>query len=180
MPRLDTVLEQFQGMQYFTSIDLKNAYWSIKVKEADKEKTAFITEDGIYEFNVMPFGLCNAPAYWSRLMDAIFGGLKYQCIVYFIDDILIYSKDFESHLQAVTKVFMRLRRANLRCKPSKCSFCHESIKFLGHIVSARGIHTDPKRVEAVKNFKFKSIKSIRSLLGLLGFFTENLLKILLK
>ena len=172
LPRLDTVLEQFAGMKYFTTIDLKNAYWTIGVREEDKEKTAFITEDGLFEFNVMPFGLCNAPAYWSKLMDAIFGGLKYQCLVYFIDDILVYSPDFQSHLSSLTKVMMRLRRANLKCKPSKCNFCQDSVKFLGHIVSSAGIHTDPKKIEAVNNFEIKSIKHVRSFLGLTGFYRK--------
>ena len=181
LPRMDDVLESFQGATYFSALDLKETYWSIRMTDEDKEKTAFITQDGLYEWNVMPFGLANAPAYWSKLMDAVFGGMKYQCLVYFIDDILIFSNSYDEHLRDIARVFQRLRNANLRVKLSKCSFFTKEVKFLGWMVTADGLSTDPKKIEAVNKFEVRSKKSLQSFLGLTGFyrkFVKNYAKII--
>ena len=108
----------------------------------------------VFEFKVMPFGLCNAPAVFQRLMDLVLSGIQWErCLVY-IDDIVIMGKTFERHLQNLILVLERLRRAGLRLKPSKCSLFQEKVVYLGHVVTREGIHTDPEKVNAVKTCRF--------------------------
>ena len=115
----------------------------------DKPKTAFATREGLYEFNVMPFGVCNAPATFQRFMDLVLAGVQWtQCLVY-LDDVIIVGRDFEEHLQNLSTVLQKLREAGLQLKPSKCSFCQESVSYLGHIVSREGVSTDPEKTAKV-------------------------------
>ena len=103
-----------------------SGYWQAEVGEEDREKTAFCTPCGLYEFNVMPFGLCNGPATFQRLMDLVLAGLQMsQCLVY-IDDVIVVGRTFDEHLSNLQEVFERVRRAGLKLKPSKCSFLQES------------------------------------------------------
>ena len=119
--------------------DLLCGYWQVEVEEKDRHKTALCTREGLFEFKVMPFGLCNAPAVFQRLMDLVLSGIQCErCLVY-IDDIVIMGKTFERHLQNLKLVLERLRRAGLKLKPSKCSLFH-------------GIHTDPEKVDAVSKW----------------------------
>ena len=105
LPRVDDTLDTLSGSCWFTTLDLISGYWQVELEEKDKEKTAFSTPDGLFEFNVMPFGLCNAPATFQRLMDMVLAGLQWtDCLVY-IDDIIVVGKTFPQHLQHLTQVF---------------------------------------------------------------------------
>lgn len=104
MPRIDDALDTLQGAEYFSSLDLRSGYWQIPMNEADKEKTAFATPDGLYEFNVMPFGLCNAPATFERMIDNVLRGLKWKTCLCYLDDIVIFSSTFKEHLQRLAQV----------------------------------------------------------------------------
>ena len=105
------------------------------MEDADKEKTAFCTTEGLYQFKVMPFGLCNAPASFQRLMDLVLSGLQWlQCLVY-LDDIIVIGRSFQEHIQNLDSVFQRLRESGLRLEPSKCSFFQKQVQYLGHIIS---------------------------------------------
>ena len=120
MPRIDDSIDAIGKAKYFSTFDLNSAYWQIPVNPNDKEKTAFISHTGLFEFDVMPFGLCNAPATFQRYMDLIFAGIKWiSCLIY-LDDIIVFSNSFEQHLKDLEDVFERLRRFNLVLKPSKC------------------------------------------------------------
>ena len=143
-------------------------YWQVEVEEEDKEKTAFSTTKGHYEFNKMPFGLTNAPATFQRLMECVLAGLTdEQCLIY-IDDIIIFSQTFENHLQRLTNVFQRLRNSHLKLKPSKCQFAQAEVDYLGHIVSAQGVRTDPRKTKAIMEYPVPSnMKQLRQFLGLL-------------
>ena len=152
MPRVDETLDALEGAKYLSTLDLASGYWSVPIQEKDKEKTAFVTHCGLYEYNVMPYGLCNAPSVFCRLMDAVLDGLKWQCVLVFVDDILIFSKSFEQHLVDITKVFLRLKHANLSMKPAKCFFCRPSLAYLGHEISPQGIKPDPSKVIALNAF----------------------------
>lgn len=99
MPRIDDALDCLQGAEYFSSLDLRSGYWQIPMAEADKEKTAFTTPDGLYEFNVMPFGLCNAPATFERMMDTVLRGFKWKTCLCYLDDVVIFSSRFSQHLE---------------------------------------------------------------------------------
>ena len=146
LPRVEDTLETLSGSQLFSTLDLASGYWQVEVQPKDREKTAFITSEGLYEFNVLPFGLCNGPATFQRLMNILLAGIQWHdCLVY-LDDIIVLGRTYDEHLQNLIKVFNRLRDANLKVQLKKCSFCKKEVKFLGHIVSPEGIATDPEKV----------------------------------
>src|SRR3954462_8796868 len=141
--------------------------------EKDIEKTAFITSEGLYEFLVMPFGLCNAPATFQRLMHEVLGNLIYTKAPVYLDDIIIHSKTFEQHLEDINEVFGKLRDAKLMSKESKCEFCAPEIKFLGHIIGKDGRKVDPDKVKKVKNYsKPENISQLRGFLGLASYYRK--------
>ena len=135
LPRIDDHLDSLAGSKYFTVLDLSAGFWQVKMSPDSTEKTAFVTHSGSYEFTVMPFGLCNAPATFQRLMETVLAGLMpKQCLDY-IDDILVIGHTFEEHLQNLRAVLERLHEAGLRLKPSKCRLVDSQVKYLGYIVS---------------------------------------------
>ena len=125
IPRIDDTLDALQEAKFVSTLDLRSGYWQVEMDKESKEKTAFITHKGHYEFNVMPYGLTNAPATFQRLMDIVLAGLKWQCCLVYIDDVVIYSPTFEQHLVDLEKVFQALSDAQLTLKASKCCFCRK-------------------------------------------------------
>src|SRR6185437_13518345 len=126
-----------------------------------------------YEFNVMPFGLSNAPATFQRLMDKIFQDIIGKFVVIYLDDINIYLSNFHDHLVHLQEVFKRLREAGLKLKPQKCFFGKRELKFLGYIVNAGGITTDPKKIKAVEEFLVpQNVKQLRGFLGLASYYRK--------
>jgi hypothetical protein len=171
LPRIDDALDVLAGMKYFASLDLLSGYWQVKMSDDSVEKTAFCTPDGLFEFTVMPFGLCNAPGTFQRLMESVLSGLIPEKCLLYIDDILVVGRTFEEHLQNLREVLTRLREAGLRLKPRKCHLCQRKVKYLGYIVSADGISADPEKVAAVKDFPTPlDLKSLRSFLGLASYY----------
>ena len=171
LPRIDDALDRLSGAKYFSNMDCDQAYYQVPVNEQDKEKTAFITPDGLFEFNYMPFGLCNAPATFQRLMDVVLGRLKWTIALIYLDDIVVYSKTFSEHLFNLAQVFEALRRANLTLKPSKCNFGEDELLFLGHIISKDGISVNPAKIRAVENFpRPKRKRDVMSFLGLCSYY----------
>ncbi|KAL0533781.1 hypothetical protein IC582_027827 [Cucumis melo] len=151
LPRIDDLFDQLRGPALFSKIDLRSGYHQLKVRESDIAKTAFRTRYGHYEFRVMPFGLTNAPAVFMDLMNRIFHRYLDQFVIVFIDDILVYSIDRESHEEHLRIVLQTLREKQLYAKFSKCEFWLEQVVFLGHVVSAKGVSIDPQKVEAIVN-----------------------------
>ena len=129
LPRIDDAIATLHGNKYFTSIDLNYGYWQIPMDQKDKEKTAFITDSGLGQFNVLSFGLTNAPATFQRYMDALLAGLKWNTLLIYIDDCLIFSKTFDDHLRDVETVLDRLIEANMQLNPSKCSFFQHELLY---------------------------------------------------
>lgn len=150
LPRVDDILDVLQGAKYFTTLDLTSGYWQIGIREEDKPKTAFTCGRGLYEFNVVPFGLCNAPATFQRMINKVLSGLLWKVCLAYLDDMVIFSKTIESHLKDLEKVFGALEQANLRLKPEKCKFAQEEIKYLGHVLTGTSIRPDPKKVAAIE------------------------------
>ena len=172
IPYQTDLMDSISNAKYFSSLDLASGYWQIKLDEDAKSKSAFVTRFGLYQFNVMPFGLTNAPATFQRLMDLVLAGLTWiECMVY-LDDIIIFSNTWKEHLERLEHVLQRLREFKLVAKLSKCQFGRRSIKFLGHIISAEGIGTDPDKIAAIKKLPYpkKDITEIRSFLGLVGYY----------
>lgn len=171
LPRIDETLDSLYGMKYFTTLDLLAGYWQIELDEEAKEKTAFITGNELYEFNRMPFGLCNAPATFQRLMNRVLRTVLGKKALVYLDDVIVYSDSLENHLTNLEEVLDLVRKAGLKIKISKCKFVKKSVEFLGHIISESGISPDPSKIESIKNYQRpQSIEDIRSFLGLAGYY----------
>ena len=171
IPRQDDSIDSLSSSAYFSVMDLSSGYWQVKLNPHDKEKTAFTTGTGLYQFTVMPFGLVNAPMTFQRLMEAVLHGLHWsRCLVY-LDDCIVMGKDFNDHLKNLQEVFQRFRDAGLKLKPSKCSFFRKEVTYLGHIISTEGVKPDPSNVEKVKSWpQPRTPTDVRSFLGLASFY----------
>ncbi|GBM00287.1 Retrovirus-related Pol polyprotein from transposon 297 [Araneus ventricosus] len=143
LPRIDDTLDALNGSQWFTKLDLKSGYWQVEVRPEDREKTAFTTGQGLWQFKIMPFVLCNAPATFERLMETVLRGLSSEACLMYLDDIIIVGRTFEEHLNNLREVFQRLQKANLKLSPKKCRFFQKEVTYLGHIISA-GVKIDPE------------------------------------
>lgn len=173
LPRIDDILDQLSGNAWFSTLDLKSGYWQLKIRPEDKEKTAFSIGRGLWQFTVMPFGLCNAPATFERLMEKVLKGiLSKKCLVY-LDDIIIFGKTFNEMLENLKIVFLRLREANLKINPKKCVLFQRSVKYLGHVISAEGVTTDPEKIAAVRDWPVPHTKKqLRSFLGFCSYYRK--------
>ncbi|MEW8091524.1 MAG: reverse transcriptase family protein, partial [Candidatus Thiodiazotropha endolucinida] len=172
IPRVEDSLHLLAGAKYFTKLDLRSGYWQVEIDERDKAKTAFqVGTLGFFEFHRMPFGLCNAPATFQRLMERCMGDMNLRDCLIYLDDVIIFSATFEEHLNRLEAVFSRLKEHNLKLKASKCEFLQSKVTYLGHIVSEAGIQTDPEKTEAIKNWpRPNSVKDVRSFLGFTGYY----------
>ena len=171
LPRTDELLDQLHGAKVFSKIDLQSGYHQVRVKDSDIEKTAFRTRYGHYEFKVLPFGLTNAPATFMSFMNEVLRPYLDQFVVVFLDDILIYSKNQDEHMEHLRLVLEKLREHHLFAKQSKCAFLLEEVEFLGHVVSSQGIKMDAAKVKAVADWpQPASVRDVRSFLGLIGYY----------
>ena len=172
IPNIEDLLVQISSGKYFTKLDLAKGYWQIPVAVKDRDKTAFVTtEGGLFQFTVLPFGMVNAPAAFSRMMRKLLDGLDH--VVNYIDDILIFTNTFEEHIELVDKVLCRLRAAGLTARPSKCYIAYQSLEFLGHIMSKGLIKPVPGKVDAILSApRPRTKKEVRSFLGLVGYYRK--------
>ena len=171
LPRIDESLDALCGSKFFSTLDLASGYYQVAMAERDKHKTAFVCPFGLYEFNRMSFGLCNAPSTFQRLMNQTMSDFMWSILLVYLDDLLIYTPTFDKHLIALELVLGRLRLIGVRLNPDKCHFAYFVVKFLGHLVSAEGVATDPDKVEAVRNWpEPKTVKDVRSFLGLASYY----------
>lgn len=172
MPLIDSILNMLRDAKYLSSIDLKQAFFQIPLDESSKPKTAFsVYGKGLFEFCVMPFGLSNSPKTMVRLMDKVIGpDLEPHCFV-FLDDIIVATPDFETHIKVLREVYQRLKNANLTVNLKKCEFCRPSLNYLGFVVDQLGLRTDPDKVSAILNYPTpKNTTEIRRLIGLVSWY----------
>ena len=173
LPRIDELFDRLHGAKVFSKIDLTSGYYQIAIDPKDRYKTAFRTRYGHYEFNVMPFGLTNAPATFQTLMNDIFHDLLDICVIVYLDDILIYSKNKDEHEYHLRQVLERLKEHQLYAKHSKCTFFSNSVEYLGHIADSNGLRPNPRLVQAVKDFpQPKTLKELQSFLGLANYYRK--------
>ena len=163
LPRINDTLDMLAGKQWFSTLDLASGYWQVSLSPEARCKTAFATHSGLFQFRVMPFGLCNAPATFERLMDRVLQGLRWsRCLVY-LDDIISFGTTFEDSLDNLIPIFERLR-SGLQLKSTKCHF-------LGHVVGRDGLQCDPRKIADVKGWPVPDcLKSVRQFLGFVGYY----------
>ena len=171
LPHIRDIIDKMQDAQYWTTLDAAGAYWSMPLNEEDKEKTAFTVPRGKYEFNVTPYGLTNAGASYQRMIDMCLSGLKFDRILAYMDDVVIFSRTFAEHMVELDAIFDKLLDANITLKASKCVIASHSVDFLGYRLSMDGIRPQSRLISAILEFKRpESRKAVRSFLGLANFY----------
>nr|GEU99427.1 putative reverse transcriptase domain-containing protein [Tanacetum cinerariifolium] len=167
LSRIDNLFDQLQGSSIYSKIDLRLGYHQLRVRDENIPKTAFRTRYGHYEFQVMPFGLTNAPAVLMDLMNRVCKPYLDKFVIIFIDDILIYSCNNYEHANHLRIILELLKKEKLYAKFSKCDFWIRTVQFLGHLIDSHGLHVDPVKIEAVKNWASPTTATeIRQFLGL--------------
>ena len=171
LPRVDNSLDTLASCKWFSTLYLFSGYWQVEVDEKDREKTAFMTNEGLFAFTKMPFCLCNAPVTFQLLMDLILAGLQWKNCLVSLDDILIIGRTFKEHLDNLGLVFNRLREAGLKLKPSRFFVCQKQVKYLGHVVSPDGIATDVTKTEKVANWPIPTHqREVQQFLGFVSYY----------
>ncbi|EKD01739.1 retrotransposon nucleocapsid protein [Trichosporon asahii var. asahii CBS 8904] len=169
IPLIQDLLDRLSSAKVFTKIDLRGAYHLVRIRAGDEWKTAFRTH--LYEYLVMPFGLCNAPATFQRLVNHVFHDLLESCVVVYLDDILIFSEDKASHELHVKEVLQRLRDNALFAKAEKCEFSTPSMSFLGYVISSKGVTMDPSKTSTIASWPYpRNAKDVQRFLGLANFY----------
>ncbi len=171
LPRIQDLLHELANSRYFSSLDLLMGYHQIEVEPADRAKTAFITFLGLFVYRVMPFGLCNAPATFQRLIDELFRSRLLLDMLAYLDDLIFHSREESEHLDSLRSGLKKLISANLKCKPRKCRLFQKKILYLGYEISEAGLHTDPEKVDRVLQWPFPETGlEMLSFLGLCNYY----------
>ena len=173
MPRLEDIWDLIGETKpkYFSTLDLASGFWQIRMDPATKHKASFVTRSGQFTWNRLPFGLKNSPITFQQTMNDVLRDLITKCCIVYVDDIIVFSHTFEEHLEHLRQIFDRLRKANLTLKLSKCTFASQRVKYLGHILSTKGIFPDPDKVHIVQSWQPpKNPKQIRQFLGLTNYY----------
>ena len=183
LPRVEDVFDAIgeSKAKLFTSLDLNSAYFQIPLDPSTSHKSAFVTHEGVFEFSRMPFGLRNSPMSFQASMSLVLKGLNWKFVLCYIDDILIFSSNFQEQITHLNEVFQRFREANVTLKPNKCNFCVDKVMFLGHTITEKGVLVDNAKTDKIKNYPVpKSQKELRAFLGRCNYyrrFVKNFSKI---
>lgn len=173
LPRIEDKLDCLGGNRFFTSLDLASGYYQVPVAEQSKQLTAFVTPDGLYEYNRMPFGLANAPSVFQRAINSMLNGVGQNLVLAYMDDLLVPSQTVQSGLEKLEKVFVMLRDAKLTLNPKKCVFFQEKIDYLGYEICSDGIRPGMLKTEAVRLFPVpKNVHEVRQFVGLASYFRK--------
>ena len=171
LPRIDEALDQLGGAAFFTALDLNSGFWQLMMDVKDKEKTAFSTKYGLFQFNKMPMGLVNSPSTFQRVMDMVLRGMTWQICLVYMDDIIIYSPDFEHHIMHLHLVFTALEKAKLRLSAKKCKLAHDQLDYLGFSVGRNGLKPQERIVTSIQEFPTPTNgDQVRSFLMLASFY----------
>ena len=171
LPRIDETFESLSGAKYFSTLDLISGYWQVGLTEQAKMKSAFTTRSGLYLWEVMPFGLCNAPSSFERLMETVLQGLQWETCLVYLDDVVCFARTHEEMLARLDDVFTRLRQAGLKLKPRKCHLFALETEYLGHVVSEAGVAMSPEKVRAILEWPVpQCVTDVRSFLGTASYY----------
>ena len=172
LPKIDEMYGRLKGAKYFTTLDLRSGYYHIGLSEDSKAKTAFITPFGKYQFEVVPFGLAQAPAYFQQLISMVLQDCS-EFVMAYLDDIIIFSRNEHEHLKHIQIIFQKLIDVGLKLKESKCDFFKKEIHYLGHLISSEGIHPLLEKLDTIHNMsRPKTPKEIKQFLGLCGYYRK--------
>ena len=175
LPRFDDILPYFCGKKYFSKMDIRSGYYNIEVAEEDKEKTAFGTVFGLYEYNRMVQGAKTSAATFQRCMENILRPMLYEGAIAFLDDVIIYSETKEEHLRLLDRAFQLMSQAGLKLHPGKCTLMSEEIVYLGHIISKEGVSANPEKLKVLTDWKkLVTVKDVLSFLGFCGYFRRHI------
>ncbi|UYV63011.1 hypothetical protein LAZ67_2002842 [Cordylochernes scorpioides] len=173
LPLLQDIFDRLHGAKYFTTLDVAWGYWHVQMHPESVPKTAFVTNDGHYEFLVMPFGLKNAASTFQKIIQQVIGTLLWKGVCVFQDDIIIYSSSFSQHMNLIKQVFEKLLEYNIKLKFNKCSFAQSEVKYLGHTIGHNKVKPDPDKIKAVQDFpQPTTVKGIRRFIGLANFYRK--------
>ncbi|XP_070140317.1 uncharacterized protein [Drosophila kikkawai] len=172
LPRIHHILERLRNARFISTLDLKSGYWQIPVAPASREYTAFtVPGRGLFHWKVMPFGLHSAPATFQRALDSVIGPELEPSAFAYLDDIIVIGTTLDEHIENLREVFRRLRHANLKLNRDKCSFFQRSLKYLGHVISESGIHTDPDKIAAIRELQPPTnVRELRRCLGVASWY----------
>lgn len=174
LPRVEEILDCLAGSHYFSVLDMKSGYYQVEIEETHKERTAFTVGPlGFFEYNRLPFGLTNSPATYQRLMQDILGDYHMKICLIYLDDIIVFSRTFEEHVERLIKVFKRIEKAGLKLAPKKCRLFHERVVYVGHSVSKEGVGTDPAKIEVIRDWPTpRNADDVRRWLGFSGYYRK--------
>ena len=176
LPLIEECIDSLDGCVFFSSLDMASGYYQLEVSEEDREKTAFVTKYGLYQFKRMPFGLCNAPATFSRAISLVLHGMSWTKVIAFLDDIMVLGKSFEEHYANLAQVLQRFCEHGLKLKPRKCNLFQRSVLFLGKRVSEEGIEINPANIEKVKTWPIpRCRKEVEAFLGFVNYHREHII-----
>ena len=168
LPKINEIYARLKASNTYSTFDMRSGYYHMVLSEKSRPKSAFVSSFGKWEFNRCLFGLAQAPAYFQRLVNEVFSGLTFA--FGYLDDILVYSPDMETHLKLLRSLFEKLRKADMKLKEVKCNFLKKHIQYLGHIVYGKGITPLPEKLESIqKILPPKTPKEIKQFLGLIGY-----------
>lgn len=171
LPRIEETFEALGGAKWFTTLDLISGYWQVGLTPEAKLKSAFCTRSGLYLWKVMPFGLCNAPSTFERLMEGVLQGLQWHSCLVYLDDVVVYGRCENELLTRMGEVFERLEHAGLKLKPRKCRFFARETEYLGHVISEDGVKVNPEKVKAVREWPVpQCVTEVRSFLGTTNYY----------
>ena len=174
MPKIDEIYAKLKGSSVYSTFDMRSGYYHMGLSAESQAKSAFVIggpHTAKFEFKVCPFGLAQAPAYFQRMVNEVLRGLPFAFV--YLDDILIFSPDMDTHLKHVSQLFDRLREADLKLKESKCNFLKAHVQYLGHLISGKGIEPVPEKLESIKNMPPPTTpKEVKQFLGLIGYYRK--------
>ena len=172
LPRIEETLDCLAGSKFFSVLDMKSSYYQVEVEENHKQYTAFsVGSLGLFEYNRMPFGLTNSPATYQRLMEECFDSLNHKECVIFLDDIVVFFKAFDEHVERLNHVIKKIRESGMLLSRTKCHFCRHKANYLGHVISEQGVETDPSKTEKIKTWpRPRNVDELRKFLGFSGYY----------